>query len=794
VRGARPSRALPRASPTRTLPCWAAHAAKQFRRVSGYLHLAALRVALDRRFETVTSERGPQEAARQTPGPSPKLHGTRDFLEASARRAQAFFATWAHRLDQRSSRSTPGQRRDACQACCPTVPKRQGGTTVFRLVHVVTAVVAAMLAVQLSAVSGAGVQVAPTAYDPTSTGYTGIDPGAGLFYTYAPSIVQTGPSTRDVFYCGNSTSNVVHDHIFLSVGHLVAGQWRYGQPTIVFGPEDDPNPHGFFAYHTCEPEVIGGRFEFGGRAYRWALFFTAESTATNSTNQIGVAFANSPSGPYRADPTPIVQTADDFGQNGYPNGCPIDKATGQTLYCLGEPAATSIGGGRILLTYMGNSGSPGNASNPAEGLVLRELDLSAVPANGPCGRCFVTLPDGAAVEAVTQAGLLSRPHDASIAYDSARQRFLMSYDSGPYDTTANGPPVTSSITVATISRSSLLDADGSWQVQGSFGQCLSGYTYNHNSGIVRSADGDLAPGRRLEILYAVANNNLGANWGVWDYRLWDVDAALGAASPDSHYVVAATASCPGLSLVDSAGRVTVAGSAPNYGSIATRGPGAPVVGMALTLDRRGYYLATRDGAIETFGDARNQGSIAPRDISAAGGTAGVAVDSTTGGYWLVDANGAVYGFGAPVLGSLTTIHHSGHVAGISSMPNGEGYYVFTSAGEVYAFGHATHFGDLQDGEPDGARTVTAMAVTPDGLGYYLLTQGGTVAAFGDAQMFGPAAVRLGSPAAGIATTVDGFGYWVETTTGAITGFGDASSSGILPAALGGQPTVAIAAS
>jgi putative transposase len=38
-------------------------AAKQFRRVNGHLHLAALRVALDRRFETVTPTREDQEAA-----------------------------------------------------------------------------------------------------------------------------------------------------------------------------------------------------------------------------------------------------------------------------------------------------------------------------------------------------------------------------------------------------------------------------------------------------------------------------------------------------------------------------------------------------------------------------------------------------------------------------------------------------------------------------------------------------------------------------------------------------------
>jgi hypothetical protein len=38
-------------------------AAKQFRRVNGYLHLAALRDALDHHFQTLTPTRETQEAA-----------------------------------------------------------------------------------------------------------------------------------------------------------------------------------------------------------------------------------------------------------------------------------------------------------------------------------------------------------------------------------------------------------------------------------------------------------------------------------------------------------------------------------------------------------------------------------------------------------------------------------------------------------------------------------------------------------------------------------------------------------
>jgi hypothetical protein len=662
------------------------------------------------------------------------------------------------------------------------------GATVTRLSRLVVAAVIGCLTLLVPATAGAATattHVALDSYVPGRTSFTGIDPGSGEFYSYAPSTVQTGPTTRDVFYCGNSPESVVRDHVLLSVGHLVNGRWRYSAPSIVFGPEDGP-AQSFFAVHTCEPEVIGGHFHFGGTPYKWAMFFTAEAVASNSTNVIGVAFANSLSGPWTPDLTPFVQTAFDFGNNGFPNNCPVSKTTGQTLYCLGEPAATTVSGGRVLLTYMGNQGSPGSDTDPVEGLVMRLVDLSNVPASGACGACFLPFPDGNTEKAVPQAGLGAWPHDASVAYDPTTQKVVMSFDNGPYSTSPNGAPVTPVVTEATIGLNGLLRGSGRWAVQGSFGQCLSGYTLNHNSGIVRNGAGDLLSSGHLEVLYAMANDNLGTEWGVWDYRLWDVSAPL-TGSPGGKSVVAASTSCPGLTAVDAAGQVTAKGSAHTFGSVSHA---APIVGMALTPDRHGYYLVTRTGQVLTFGDARNLGSLP----SGSGGTApviGIAVDPVTGGYWIARSNGSVVGVGAPSLGSFGLTSATGAAVRLVAIPQGEGYYVATANGDVGAFGHALNYGNLT--VPAG-QTVAAMATTPDGLGYYLVTRNGTLATFGNAQPFGATVMHLGAPVAAIAVSVDGFGFWVVTTKGSVTSYGDASSTkfaGLLP---GSSPTVALAAS
>ena len=61
-------------------------AGKQFRRVNGHLHLRALRDTLERITETVgaTSHTEPRQRRLMITGPSPKFHGTRDILRASA--------------------------------------------------------------------------------------------------------------------------------------------------------------------------------------------------------------------------------------------------------------------------------------------------------------------------------------------------------------------------------------------------------------------------------------------------------------------------------------------------------------------------------------------------------------------------------------------------------------------------------------------------------------------------------------------------------------------------------------
>jgi hypothetical protein len=603
--------------------------------------------------------------------------------------------------------------------------------------------------------------------------YTGIDPGVGHFYTYAPSVIQTSPTTRDVFDCENYKSNVVHDNVYLSVGHLIKGQWQYGPLKAVFGPMDDPNPHGYFSIHACEPEVVGGKFHFGGQPYQWALLFTAESAPTNSSNQLGIAFANNPAGPWKPDLTPIVQTADDFGHNPYRFDCPPG------LYCLGQPAAIDYGpSGHILVTYMSNAGSPGNDTAPAEGLVLRELNLSNVPASGPCAKCLAALPDGKTIQAVPTSGLSFPPDDASIGFDATTGDIVLSYDGGPPNSDLDEAPVTPYVTVATMSESAFLSGVGTWDVLGDVGSCVSGHSLNHNSAIIRQPDGTMPNGNELSMMYTVANHNLHTVWGVWGYRIWSLDTPLGSGLLQEP---AASGDCSGYDVLTSDGQVNGGTATAPSASVA---PATPAVGLALTPDRQGSYVLHANGAVVTLGDATAQPRPAGLPATPSG-LVGLAVDPVTDGYWVAAANGAVYAANAPSLGSLLGRKHSGTVVAIAPTPAGVGYYLVTSTGQVFTYGHAQNFGGLP---ATAGQTITAIATTPDGLGYYLLSATGSITAYGDASLFGPSVVPgLTGQADSIAVSPDGLGYVVASSSGQIVPYGDAGSATGAAVPAGAQP-------
>jgi hypothetical protein len=212
----------------------------------------------------------------------------------------------------------------------------------------------------------------------------------------------------------------------------------------------------------------------------------------------------------------------------------------------------------------------------------------------------------------------------------------------------------------------------------------------------------------------------------------------------------------------------------------------PVVGIAPTRERAGYWLDASDGGIFAFGDAGFFGSIPGLGLAPAGSglahslaapIVGMVPSAVGGGYFMVASDGGVFAFGdARFAGSCPGIGGCAGAA-VAVMPDasGNGYWLVTQSGNVYAFGNAPFYGSPgQQSVP-----VTSAVRTPDGRGYWVLFANGAIASYGDAGEFGMPAGQMGgaNPATAIFPTSDGGGYWVAAANGAVANYGDAPNDG-----------------
>ena len=121
----------------------------------------------------------------------------------------------------------------------------------------------------------------------------------------------------------------------------------------------------------------------------------------------------------------------------------------------------------------------------------------------------------------------------------------------------------------------------------------------------------------------------------------------------------------------------------------------------------------------------------------------------TRGYWVLDSNGTVHGFGdaadfdssSPSVGQvpLTVGKNPNNLAiAMDSHPDGKGFWVIDIQGRVYAYGSAAHYGEVvvpwpgTDKWGEDGMQAWDIACTPSGNGYWVIYGNGVVHGFGDA--------------------------------------------------------------
>lgn len=193
---------------------------------------------------------------------------------------------------------------------------------------------------------------------------------------------------------------------------------------------------------------------------------------------------------------------------------------------------------------------------------------------------------------------------------------------------------------------------------------------------------------------------------------------------------------------------------------------APTAAHATSRTQGGYWMLAADGHVYGFGGASDLGS--PTSIP---GRVKVTPTPTGNGYWVLSDAGSIYAYGdaktfgaVPFLPALDEDYTT-----MASTPSGKGYWLFTNKGRVMRFGDATFFGDMSNVALNGS--VLDAVATPTGRGYYMVASDGGVFNFGDAKFSGSTgSMHLNKPVMSLAPDPDGAGYWLVASDGGIFGF------------------------
>jgi hypothetical protein len=204
------------------------------------------------------------------------------------------------------------------------------------------------------------------------------------------------------------------------------------------------------------------------------------------------------------------------------------------------------------------------------------------------------------------------------------------------------------------------------------------------------------------------------------------------------------------------------------------------IGIAPSADGAGYGIVTSFGKLLAFGDFPNVGDESGATLVRP--MVGIA-ERSAGGYYLVAADGGIFAYNAPYLGSMGGHPLNASMVGMACTPTGKGYWTVASDGGIFAFGDAQFFGSM--GGRQLNQPIVGMAASPTGKGYWFVAADGGIFAFGDAKFAGSmGGQHLNKPIVGMAspavTTRKGAtsqsGYWLVAQDGGIFAF-DASFYG-----------------
>lgn len=319
-------------------------------------------------------------------------------------------------------------------------------------------------------------------------------------YNYCPTAFIEADEMH-IYYCKNRDSGNVTDYVAYRKGTLQGdGKWSFSEAEHVLAP----TAGSWDARHVCDPDVVKGSFSYGGTEYAYLMAYLGCVTGDNSNNEVGLAVAEKPAGPWiKVGSGPICKFEKDGVHTGWEWG-------------YGQPALVNTSrAGEVVLFY--TQGIWSGTHTVAERWDFSDLDAPLLLERKLIGERGLQGTKGAS----------DYMNNASFAYDGVNRRIYALTESHPINAEDGNPTFVSSHNqlvyineAAGVSKpfGTVFGAGYLWRSAGYIGPAQTGFQRNHNMGLVTDPYGWTLCPDEIPLVYTMSMLDRPNN-SLWTYRL-----------------------------------------------------------------------------------------------------------------------------------------------------------------------------------------------------------------------------------------------------------------------------------
>lgn len=190
------------------------------------------------------------------------------------------------------------------------------------------------------------------------------------YYSVSPAFIQEGNKLY-AYYTSNATAKKRDTSIILRIGTMGENGWEFGERQVVLSPTENS----WDAGSVSDADITKGEFKYKNATYNYLMVYQGCKDKSERNQQIGIALANAPEGPFVKVEKPIIKYDERVSGYAWGVGQPSiisedQKGKVRLYYSVGESLYTYTMTAELDLSDCENVlGAEGAFMMPIEGLV-----------------------------------------------------------------------------------------------------------------------------------------------------------------------------------------------------------------------------------------------------------------------------------------------------------------------------------------------------------------------------------------------------------------------------------------